>query len=152
MIHFLKGISLRPCWIQKHEPGPLLLLPAEVHRVQLLWLSAVPTPWGRPCSPASGSPGPSVSEIHFSTLYPLSSHLFSFTFDVTVISFYSAAAKLLQLCPTLCDPIDSSPPGSLVPGVLQARALEWVAISFSSAWKWKVKVKSLSRALLLVTP
>ena len=56
----------------------------------------------------------------------------------------AAAAKLLQSCPTLCDPIDSSPPGSPVPGILQARTLEWVAISFSSAWKWKLKVKSLS--------
>ena len=60
-------------------------------------------------------------------------------------------AKSLQLCPTLCDPIDGSPPGSPVPGILQARTLEWVAISFSSAWKWKVKVKSLSRVRLLVT-
>ena len=63
-----------------------------------------------------------------------------------------AAAKSLQSCPTLCDPIDSSPPGSAVPGILQARTLEWVAISFSSAWKWKVKVKSLSRLQLLSTP
>ena len=53
----------------------------------------------------------------------------------------AAAAKSLQLCPTLCDPIDESPPGSSVPGILQARTLEWVAISFSNAWKWKVKVK-----------
>ena len=53
-----------------------------------------------------------------------------------------AAAKLLQSCPTLCDPRDGSPPGSPVPGILQARTLEWVAISFSNAWKWKVKVKS----------
>ena len=51
-------------------------------------------------------------------------------------------AKSLQLCPTLCDPVDGSPPGSPVPGILQARTLEWVAISFSNAWKWKVKVKS----------
>ena len=58
----------------------------------------------------------------------------------------AAAAKSLQSCPTLCDPVDSSPPGSSVPGILQARTLEWVAISFSNAWKWKVKVKSLSRA------
>ena len=50
----------------------------------------------------------------------------------------AAAAKLLQSCPTLCDPIDSSPPGSPVPGILQARTLEWVANSFSNAWKWKV--------------
>ena len=63
-----------------------------------------------------------------------------------------AAAKLLQSCPTLCKPIDSSPPGSPIPGVLQARTLEWVAISFSNAWKWKVKVKPLSRVWLLATP
>ena len=63
-----------------------------------------------------------------------------------------AAAKSLPLCPTLCDPRDGSPPGSAVPGVLQARTLEWVAISFSNAWKWKVKVKSLSRVRLLATP
>jgi len=64
----------------------------------------------------------------------------------------AAAAKSLQSCPTLCDPIDGSPAGSPVPGILQARTLEWVAISFSNAWKWKVKVKSLSRVQLLVTP
>ena len=63
-----------------------------------------------------------------------------------------AAAKLLKSCPTLCDPIDGSPPGSPIPGILQARTLEWVAISFSNAWKWTVKVKSLSLAQLLVTP
>ena len=63
-----------------------------------------------------------------------------------------AAAKSLQLFPTLFDPIDGSPPGSPVPGILQARTLEWVAISFSNAWKWKVKGKSLSRIRLLATP
>ena len=57
-------------------------------------------------------------------------------------------AKWLQSCPTLYDPIDNSPPGSPVPGILQARTLEWVAISFSNAWKWKVKVKLLSRVRL----
>ena len=70
-------------------------------------------------------------------------------------SFYfnpAAAAKSLQSCPTLCNPIDGSPPGSPVPVILQARTLEWVAISFSNAWKWKVKVKSLSRIQLLATP
>ena len=64
----------------------------------------------------------------------------------------AAAAKSLQSCPTLCDPIDGSPPGSPISGILQARILEWVAISFSHAWKWKVKVKSLSRVWLLATP
>ena len=61
----------------------------------------------------------------------------------------AAAAKSLQLCLTLCDPIDVSLPGSPVPGILQARKLDWVAISFSNAWKWKEKVKSLSRAWIL---
>ena len=64
----------------------------------------------------------------------------------------AAAAKSLQSCPTLCNPIDSSPSGSPVPGILQARTLEWVAISFSNAWKWKVKVKSFSRVRLLANP
>ena len=64
----------------------------------------------------------------------------------------AAAAKSLQSCPTLCDPIDGSPPGSAIPGILQARILGWVAISFSNAWKLKVKVKSLSRVRLLATP
>ena len=64
----------------------------------------------------------------------------------------AAAAKSLQSCPTLRDPIDGSPPGSAIPGILQARTLEWVAISFSNAWKWKVKVKSLSHVWLLATP
>ena len=65
---------------------------------------------------------------------------------------WAAAAKSLQLCLTLWNPIDSSPPGSAIPRILQARTLEWVAISFSSAWKWKVKVKSLSHVRLFETP
>ena len=68
-----------------------------------------------------------------------------------LISHAAAAAKSLQLCLTLCDPIDRSPPGSPVPGILQARTLEWVAISFN-AWNWKVKGKSLSHVWLLATP
>ena len=64
------------------------------------------------------------------------------------VHYAAAAAKSLQSCPTLCDPIDGNPPGSPVPGILQARTLEWVAISFSNAWKWKVKVKSLNRVRL----
>ena len=64
----------------------------------------------------------------------------------------AAAAKSLQSCPTLCDPIDGSPLGSPVPGTLQERTLEWVTISFSNVWKWKVKEKSLSRVWLFTTP
>ena len=72
--------------------------------------------------------------------------------SVTYSSISLCYAKSLQSCPTLCDPMDGSPPGSPVPGILQARTLEWVAISFSNAWKWKVKGKWLSRVWLLVTP
>ena len=69
-----------------------------------------------------------------------------------ILPMLAAAAKSLQSCLTLCDPIDGSPPGSPMPGILQARTLEWVAISFSNAWKWKVKVKSLSCVRLFTTP
>ena len=87
----------------------------------------------------------------FSLPYPS-----SYSFLSSLLGFCwipaAAAARSLQSCPTLCDPIDGSPPGSPVPGILQARTLEWVAISFSNAWKWRVKGKSLSRVRLLVTP
>ena len=69
-----------------------------------------------------------------------------------IIMAIAVAAKLLQSCLILCDPIDGSPPGSPVPGILQARTLEWVAISSSNAWKWKVKVKWVSWVPLLATP
>ena len=75
-----------------------------------------------------------------------------FFFLKQLMCTYWCAAKSLQSSPTLCDPIDGSPPGFPVSGTLQARTLEWVAISFSNAWKWKVKVKSLSHVRLLVTP
>ena len=79
--------------------------------------------------------------------------------DAVILHYFSiqtyftlpGASKTLQSCRTLCDPIDGSPPGSIL-GILQARTLEWVAISFSNAWNWKVKVKSLSCVRLLVTP
>ena len=70
----------------------------------------------------------------------------------TSLAIAGAAAKSFQSCLTMCDPIDSSPPGSPIPGILQARTMEWVAISFSNAWKWKVKGKSLSYVRLLATP
>ena len=72
--------------------------------------------------------------------------------NVLLMLYFISNAKLLQSCPTLRDPIDGSPPGSPVPGILQARTLEWVTISFSNAWKWKVKVKSFSSVRLLATP
>ena len=74
------------------------------------------------------------------------------SWPITRAAAATAAAKSLQLCLTLCDRKDGSPPGSSVHGILQARILEWVAISSSNAWKWKVKVKLLSRVRLLVTP
>ena len=83
------------------------------------------------------------------------SHCFKFPhlhFMLRFILSAAAAAESFQSCPTLCDPIDGSPPGSPVPGILQARTLEGVAISFSTAVKWKVKMKSLSRVWLLATP
>ena len=92
---------------------------------------------------------------HF-CFYPNKSCLLfqSFHYVRMIISMYiaAAAAKSLQSCPTLCNPTDGSPPGSPIPGILQARTLEWVAVSFSNAWKWKVKVKSLSLVRLLATP
>ena len=75
-----------------------------------------------------------------------------FVLCIEVLLCWVNAAKSLQLCPTLCNPIDGGPPGSPVPGILQARTLEWVAIFFSNAWKGKVKVKLLSHVWLFVTP
>ena len=72
--------------------------------------------------------------------------------QVTSMLLLLFTAKSLQSCPTLCDPIAGSPPSSPIAGILQARTLEWVAIAFSNAWKWKVKVKLLSRVRLFATP
>ena len=96
--------------------------------------------------------GKNPTSFHFTPIYfslHLLKKLYIFLYSIAAAA---AAAKSLQSCPTLCDPIDSSPPGSPVPRILQARTLEWVAISVSNAWKWKVKVKSLSHVRLLVTP
>ena len=89
-----------------------------------------------------------VSSLMFRSLIHFE---FIFVYGVRKCSA-TAAAKSLQSCPTLCDPVDDNSPGSPVPGILQARTLEWVAISSSNACKWKVKVKSLSRVQLLATP
>ena len=86
--------------------------------------------------------------MHISTFY--SFFFLSFSIVLFLLSIY--AAKSLQSCPTLCDPIDGSPPGSPIPRIFQARTLKWVAISFSNAWKWKGKVKSLSRVWPSATP
>ena len=79
-------------------------------------------------------------------------HSIRFLKFICIVVHAAASAKSLQSCPTLCDPKDSSPPGSPIPGILQARTLEWVAISFSNAWEWKVKVKTLNHVWLLATP
>ena len=76
----------------------------------------------------------------------------TYWFIIKRVTISLCSAKSLQSCPTLCNPIDSNPSSSLVPGIVQARTLEWVAISFSNAWKWKVKVKSLSHVRLFSTP
>ena len=91
---------------------------------------------------------PTLSTEYLSFLTVLKCYLYAFELWCCA----AAAAKSLQSCPTLCDPIDSSLPGSPVPGILQARTLQWVAISFSNAWKWKVKVKSLNRVWLFMIP
>ena len=78
--------------------------------------------------------------------------LYPFLMPLLLAAAAATAAKSLQSCPTLCDPIDGSLPASPIPGILQARVLEWVAISFSSTWKWKVRGKSLSRVRLFATP
>ena len=98
-----------------------------------------------------GSQGSILHLLHCRQILYHLSHQGSSLFTAAFLAA-AAAAKSLQLCPTLCDPIDGSPPGSPIPGILQARTLEWVAISFSNAWKWKVKVKSLSRVWLLSDP
>ena len=88
-----------------------------------------------------------------SSIYPQTKICLSYYFlPFTNSSDIATAAKSLQSWPTLCDPIDGSPPGLPIPGILQARTLEWVAISFSNAWKWKVKVKSLGRVWPSATP
>ena len=91
-------------------------------------------------------------QLSFQLFNFMSVFLSSLTQKSLFNKYHAVAAKWRQSCPTLCDPIDGSPPGSSIPGILQAGTLEWVAISFSNAWKWKVKVKLLSCVRLLVTP
>ena len=106
----------------------------------------------------SGFPFSSLGDLPDQGIEPGSSCIAGRCFTVWAIrkslfsTYAAAAAKSLQSCPTQCDPIDGRPPGSPVPGILQARTLEWVAISFSNEWKRKVKVKLLSRVQLSATP
>ena len=118
----------------------------------IIWFSSVTQSCRTLCDPMTCSmPGLSV---HHQLTEPTQTHVHwvgdaiqpSHPLSTLLLLLYIvAAAKSLQFCLTLCDPIDSSPPGSPVPGIVQARTMEWVAISFSNAWKWKVNVKLLSR-------
>ena len=113
--------------------------------------------WGlnKVCSAGSGKDFCFVKKDAIQRFPFPSSHLVVWGCDAWSCYSYlitATAAKSLQSCPALCNPIDGSPSGSPIPGILQARTLEWVAIAFSNAWKWKVKVKSLSRVQLLATP
>ena len=156
-------------WRRKWQPTPVLL-PGKSHR----WRSLVGySPWGHKESDMS-------EQLHFTSDFLLLLSCFSRIwlcathrqqptrlprpwdsqgkntgvgchFPLQCMKVKSKS-EVAQSCPTLSDPMDCSPPGSPVPGILQARTLEWVAISFSNAWKWKVKVKSLSRVRLCVTP
>ena len=125
------------------------LLPRRLSASMGLGADWAGSPWlltvnhGAPCSALSPPESPSSTMPDRLQIMPC---------ILSAWSAAAAAAKLLQLCPTLCDPLDGSPPGSPVPGTLQARTPEWVAISFSNAGKRKVKVKSLSRVRLLATP
>ena len=100
-----------------------------IQRMLAIW-SLVPLPFLKPARTSGSS--------RFMYCWSLAWRILSITLLVCAAAA-AAAAKSLQLCPTLCDPIDGSPPGSPVPGILQARTLEWVVVSFSNAFKWKVK-------------
>ena len=112
---------------------------------------------GLPCPPPGDLPNPGIkpaslmSPALVGTSLPSAPPGKPHTYIKYIHNMHAAAAKSLQSCPTLCNSIDDSPPGSPIPGILQARILEWVAIAFSNAWKWKVKVKSLSHFQLLAT-
>ena len=115
------------------EDGPVFNVGASCH---VHWTPPIPTQ----CTSSTESLSPLWVLWGKIQWYSLDIH----GFIALLTPSAAAAAKSLQSCPTLCNPIDGSPPGSPIPGILQARTLEWVAISFSNAWKWKVKVKSLS--------
>ena len=137
MIHTVKGFGI----VNKAKIDVFLELScfSMIQRMLAIW-SLVPLPFLKPAWTSGSS--------RFMYCWSLGWRILS----ITLLACAAAADKSLQLYPTLCDPIDGSPPGSFVPGILQARILEWVAISFSNAWKWKAKVKSLSHARLLATP
>ena len=122
-------------------------------QVKMVQMKCIPSPHQACPAPKSASSPFYLPMIPMFVSPSLTSPCVHFVWFVpALLAPAAAAAKLLQSCPTLCNPIDGSPPGYPVPGILQARTLEWVAISFSNAWEWKVKVKSLSRVRLLATP
>ena len=118
----------------------LLWTPACVYLYEIVFLFS------------SGNEIPGVKLLDHMVVLLLVFRGHSIQFSRVAAAAAAAAAKLLQSCPTLCEPIDGSPLGSPVPGILQARTLQWVAISFSNGWKWKVKGKSLSRVRFSATP
>ena len=143
--------TLWPCGLQQSRLPVLHSLPgfAQTH---VHWVSDA-IQLSHPLSPPS-PPALNLSQHHCLFQWVGSLHQMAKVLELQFQHMFptAAAAKSLQSCPTRCDPIDGSPPGSPVPGILQARTLEWVAISFSNAWKWKVNAKSLSRVGLLATP
>ena len=148
-------------WETQFYTRALVLLKLSVQSLSCVWLFAAPWTAARQASLSFINSQnllklmPTESVMISNHLVAFSSFLQSFPALGSFLRsqfFASATAKSLQSCPTLCAPRDNSPPGSPIPGILQPRTLEWVAISLSNAWKWKVKVKSLSHVRLLATP
>ena len=151
------------CVLSRFSSVQLFVIPWTVaHQAPLSMGFSRQEYWGGlPCSPRGDLPSPGIEpetpmtpalQVDSLPIEPPEKPQSAFLlWKLKQSAAAAVAAKSLQLCPTLCDPVDGSPPGSPVPGILQARTLEWVAISFSNAWKWKVKLKSLSRVQLLAT-
>ena len=158
VIRLLVPTSLVSTHLFSHLVVPNSLWPHGLQHAKLPRPSPSPGVWSDSC-PLSWWCHPTTLFTYLcptavTVLHPgggLSSILDAITSKVVSQLSVAAAAKSLQSCPTLCDPIDGRPPGSPVPGILQSRTWEWVAISFSNAWKWKMKVKSLSRVRLFAT-
>ena len=142
-IAIIKKSTNNKCWSRCGEKGTLLNCWWECKQVQLLWR----TVWRF------------LKTKNRTAIWTCWAYIWRKTWSKRIHAPQCSlqhclllTAKSLQSCPTLYDPIDRSPPGSPVLGIPQARTLEWVAISFSNAWKWRVKVKLLSRVRLLATP
>ena len=155
--HPIVGQSLSPVWLfstpwtAAHQPS--LSFTTSQNLFKLMSIEMMPFNHLIFCHPLL-LPFPSIREwFSISVCFKLIDMISLVMMCQLINTLHAAdAAKSLQLCPTLCNPIDSSPPGSPVPGILQARILEWVTISFSNAWRWKVKMKSLSRVRLWASP